>query len=171
MRTKKMVPVVFLSFFILLLSGCSTGGVSQEEYDQVVAEKEELSNMLSESNDMLQEYINRETDTIMESSSTIIYEAIASTIDEDATCIAVNDKIVQIVVPMEGSESIESFEDKLSDAAYSIGVAMVGDSNEFTTCFIAFVNQDGMIQGGFSLGPDQNGDVTAETIINIDQYT
>ena len=62
---KKLISFVLTGFMVVGLAGCS-GEVSQKEYDELVAENERLKSSLSEATDMLQEYIDGETNDVME---------------------------------------------------------------------------------------------------------
>ena len=146
---KKLISFVLTGFMVVGLAGCS-GEVSQKEYDELVAENERLKSSLSEATDMLQEYIDGETNDVMENVPLMMYQATASMFSEDATCVAISDDIVQITVPLLDGQSMNDYETELEAAAYSIGIALDGD--EYSTCIIMFIDSAGNCSGGFSVG-------------------
>lgn len=149
---RRLILLALAGLIAIWLSGCS-GGVSREEYDNLVAENEQLKSSLNEATDMLLEYIDERTDDVMEDVPLMIYQATASMLSEDATCVAISDDIVQITVPLVDGKTMNDYETELEAAAYSIGIAM--DDGEFSTCIIMFVDEDGICTSGISVGLDR----------------
>lgn len=151
-----------LTFFlmsILCLSACS-GGVAQEEYDALLLENETLQSenaelesdneslraSLGEAADLIEQYSNESREEIMDSSALIFYEAAANIISEDATCVPLNENIVQITVPLNG-KSVDDFSEQLETATLSISLSL---GEEYSSCIVMFVDDEGRCEAGFS---------------------
>lgn len=144
----------------MLLSGCtSSNTVSQDEYDRVVKENEALAAQVTE--------LQNKQGAILDETAAIdvrgeLLKVAAQTIDENATCVKLNDDTVQITVVIE-DESIESFvankSDEIKEATASIAYALYddiySDDNFYENCIIMFLDDNGNCLFGFSCNIDR----------------
>lgn len=161
---KKIIALLIAIVMTFALVGCSSGGVPQEEFDKVTSENEELKkkveslkNSVDEATELLQQYIDSAEDDLMSGVPLMMYEATAAMLDDNATCVALNDSVVQITVPLTEPKTISDYQAELEAAAYSIGIAL--DEDGYSSCIIMFIDGESNCVGGFSCGLGR--DVTA----------
>lgn len=147
--------VTFLLAFLLIvgLVGCSSG-VSQEEYDEVVAENEELKQSLTEMRMLLLEYYDGNNSPV--ETKDIAFEGIARCFSENSICTILSDDLIQITIPQEG-KTVEEIKGTIEEYVATIPIAL--QNSEFKSCLILVVDDDGVCLWGYTIKSDGSSSV------------
>lgn len=157
----KKVVVVFLAL-VMLLAGCSSGGVTQADYDSLQAEHEELQKKydgLKERSDALaksweeiqpgyQEYLEWKQQNILDSVDTMLFEGWADLVSEKNFVCAVDDETVLIIVYSDGktmSEMLEAIKKHIGTFNLMLG------TSDFTTGIITVMNDNNEVWFGYTI--------------------
>lgn len=157
MKSYKIALAYLMSLLILLsLSGCAQEGISQEEYDNVVAERDELkekNETLSQSLDEALEIAKKHTEEEANSIETrdIMFAAAAKTMNENAVCTIVTDELILITVPSEGKAATDV---KAQIDSSVITIPLMLKNSDFKSCVIMVVDDTQTCLFGYTIKAD-----------------
>lgn len=140
-----MKKIIALCLVIVMLTGCSSGGVSQAEYDKLAKRNEELSTALGEAIEIAQKYTSEKAEEF--ETRDITFAAIGSNIDEASKCTILNDDVVLLTVPM-GVNDVKTVKANIEKFAMMIPSAI--KISEFKSCIMIVVDSDNFCSFGYT---------------------
>lgn len=122
---KRLLSLVLSALLAVGLSACSSG-VSQEEYDKIITERDELQAQL--------DLVNENSDDLL------IFKTAGYVFSFETTCVEIGDGVVQVTIPyeIENTADIDDFSEKGTLLFQGIAVAMT--QTDYTSCIVIFVD-------------------------------
>ena len=129
---KKVVSLMLIVLMMIGLAGC-LGGVSQEDYDKVVAER----NALQEQIDAL----NANEDDML------LFKTAGYVFSLYTTCVELSDDIVQVTIPYEikNTEDMNDFSEKAKLLFQGVSTGL--SKTDYASCIIMFVDDEECYMG------------------------
>ena len=165
---KRTLGIFSVTLISLIISACSSG-ISQEEYDSVVAERDKLQADYDSLNEKYTDKLNEEADTLVDDLPLSYANAWASSSFSGETSCSISDKTLFVSVMTQeeiSSENVSALWDELlsSVTVYTATAELSPDALDFDNISVAFY--DNNMCGIFQVTIDARAHGSKDVMIN-----